>query len=206
MLRAQGLDWSAAQIASLESGRRNDLEVGELLKLSLAIEVSVASWYRGAGHTMLDKPGAAPVTRADLQAVRALLQGKAPDDAISKENDDSVSTGFETTFAGVDAKNQAASAMHAFLVGRPVPSGAEIHAAKRLGVDPVALYQAAEGLWTHGLDEERERLLAEKPETSAGSAPAYRGHVTRQLLGQLRGALTSSNIKTTKATTRRKKR
>jgi hypothetical protein len=203
MLRAHGLNWSAAQIASLESGRRNDLEVGELLKLSRALEVPVASWYRGAGHAMLDKPGAAMATRGELKAVRALFQGKAPDDPIGKDDDESVSTGFVTEFVGADAKNQAASAMYSFRVDRPVPSSAEVHAARRLGVDPLKLYQAAEGLWQHGLDEERERLLAEKREASAGSAPAYRGHVTRQLLGQLRAALTNMNIKTTRVTRRR---
>src|ERR1700730_9026065 len=84
MLQAQGLDWSAAQIASLESGRREDLTVSDLLKLSLALEVSLASWYAGAGRASLDKPGAAKATRGELRAVRALFLGKAPDDAISK--------------------------------------------------------------------------------------------------------------------------
>lgn len=73
----------------------------------------------------------------------------------------------------------------AFQAYRRVPSEAERNAAKSLGVKPVAVYELACRLWDHGLDEEREARLEEGGRPMVKKT-AYRGHITRQLLRELR--------------------
>lgn len=81
-----------------------------------------------------------------------------------------------------DVANQPCAAFQAY---REVPSDAERNAAKSLGVEPVAVYQLACLLWDHGLDEERESRL-EGGGRRVVKKTAYRGHVTRQLIRELR--------------------
>lgn len=76
------------------------------------------------------------------------------------------------------------------ITGRP--GEAERKAATRLGEDPDVVLALARALWDgRSLGEERDRLVAERPD--AGSDPdrlrALRGHITRQLTQQLRAAI-----------------
>ncbi len=64
----------------------------------------------------------------------------------------------------------------------------EKKAAKVLGVKPVDVAKAARRLWGVSLPEERDRRL-ESRDASPRTIQALRGHVTRELLEELRGAL-----------------
>jgi hypothetical protein len=71
---------------------------------------------------------------------------------------------------------------------RLVPSAAETHAGKRLGIGGVQVSELAHQLWGHGLDEQRDALLDEQG-SAASSRTTYRGHITRRLIEELRDAL-----------------
>jgi hypothetical protein len=57
-----------------------------------------------------------------------------------------------------------------------------------LGVEPLAVAKAARKLWDRSLTEERDRRL-ERRDATPRSVQALRGHVTRALIAELRGAL-----------------
>jgi transcriptional regulator with XRE-family HTH domain len=65
---------------------------------------------------------------------------------------------------------------------------AEAKAAARLGVEPIVVVRAAHRRWNLGLTDERERRIAERagPDASPRTLQAIRGHVTRELLAELR--------------------
>jgi hypothetical protein len=69
--------------------------------------------------------------------------------------------------------------------------GAEVKAARRLGVEPNTLSVAARRLWGRGLSEERDRLVQNRAtaDMSPRTVQALRGHITRELLNQLGDAL-----------------
>ena len=68
---------------------------------------------------------------------------------------------------------------------------AEIKAARKFEVAPDAIVSASRRLWGRTLTEERDRLLQLNSETGQGARArqALRGHITRQLLGQLAAAV-----------------
>lgn len=65
---------------------------------------------------------------------------------------------------------------------------AEIKAARRLLVTPDEIAQRAIRLWGHSLTDERERRLNRTEGMDRRSVQALRGHVTRQLVAELRNA------------------
>jgi hypothetical protein len=69
---------------------------------------------------------------------------------------------------------------------------AETRAARRLGREPVEVARAARLLWGRSLADERERRLAEQlggERVPARSMTARRGHITRELIEELRDYL-----------------
>jgi hypothetical protein len=76
-------------------------------------------------------------------------------------------------------------------VARHTRSEAELRAARTLGVKPTEMSVAAYALWGRSLTEERERRLSEMDEAEAPlrNLRGYRGHVTRELLCDLRSYL-----------------
>jgi hypothetical protein len=84
-----------------------------------------------------------------------------------------------------EAKRPDLEAAHADVAG-----DAELKAARRLRVPPVAVALAARRSWKRSLTEERDRRVAE--EAPADATPrtlqALRGHISRGLLEELKGA------------------
>jgi len=131
MLRRAGLDWTRSNVASLESGRRQDITLSEIVLMTLAFGVPLSRWLQGHGG------GAAYLVRTGRafnlnHAIAGLLDGNAPDQA-----------------ANVPLE----------LNPEPMYLEAELHAAERLGVEPGELRAAAERLWGRRLVEEREARL-----------------------------------------------
>ena len=84
-----------------------------------------------------------------------------------------------------------------------VRGSAEIKAAKKLGVKPQTIVETAKTLWRRTLSEERDARtgLAE----DARSLQARRGHISRELIEELRKEIERNMNKTNKTKRRRKK-
>lgn len=171
-IRKAGLPWNPANIAAIETGRREDLTVTEVVLLSLAFGVPPTRWFEAQGAVRLG-------SRLSMRAgeFRDLLAGKVLD-------------GREVTAViGADALDEVERGdVRPGDAFRLVPSAAESHAGRKLGVDGLRVYELACELWGHGLDEQRDLLLSER-DMPSGSKTTYRGHVTRRLIDELRKAL-----------------
>lgn len=170
-LRVEGLDWSRTQLASLESGRREDVTVSELFLLAAALDVPVRQLLKASNSVRLGR-----LASSDGGWLAAILSTDRP----------GALDGLVIDLTG--SPELAEDAVNIALMGRLVPSEAEAHAAKRLHIEPTDVYRIASRLWGHGLDEERDARLTQKAPASARTA--YRGHVTRALLAEIREEVT----------------
>jgi transcriptional regulator with XRE-family HTH domain len=164
LIRAAGLPWTRANVASLESGRRQDLAFTDLVLLSRAFGVPLRRWLEANGATYFVSLAAGRTSGSyapwTLNVVLAgLLSGARPDEPVE------VATTWDS---------------------EPIHLEAELHAAERLGIGPDRLRQVATRLWGRRLVEERERRL--QVAQVAGSPTTHRGHITRRLLSELRAA------------------
>jgi transcriptional regulator with XRE-family HTH domain len=178
-LRQVGLPWTRSHIAALESQRRDDVSMSELVFLSAAFGVAPERWLEGGEQVQMGERLVVP-----LDYLRRILRG----DGKAVAMDDASVTGvleWRLLDQVAEAAMEAGAPLTAF---REVPSEAERHAGRTLGIDPVRVYELACRLWDHGLDEEREVRLEERGQPMVRKT-AYRGHITRQLLKELREQL-----------------
>lgn len=173
LIRESGLPWSRVHVAALEGGRREDLTFTELVLLSAAFEQPLSRWFAGDGSVVLSRR-----LTVLLRRLREMASGEKP--KVGRHP--AVAAADHHAMDNADALLSFTSRFEAF---REVPSSSERRAAQRLGIDPGELYRRAFALWGHGFDEQRELKLSERgvPMTSK---TAYRGHVTRELLAELR--------------------
>jgi transcriptional regulator with XRE-family HTH domain len=155
-LQAVGLPWTRAHVASLESGRREDLTLGELLLLCAAFRAPLLRWFKEDEPGMIRLGDGAAAAGVDI---RAVLTGQNPADLLGP-----------------------------VLTQEPLHSDVEMHAARRLGVAPAEVRTMARRLWGRTLIEEREARLDQEASHAAGPAKGRRGHITRALLREIRGA------------------
>lgn len=177
-LRLVGLPWTRSHVAALEGERRDDVSLTEILFLSAAFGVRPERWLEGRGQVQLGQHLVVP-----LSQLREILGG-TPKHSVPNESAVTGVLEWRLVDRLADVANLPGAAFQAY---RDVPSEAERNAAKTLGLEPVAVYQLACGLWDHGLDEEREARLQEGGRPMVKKA-AYRGHITRQLIRELREA------------------
>jgi transcriptional regulator with XRE-family HTH domain len=130
LLRGVGLEWTRANVASLESGRRQDLTVTELVRLSMAFGVPLRRWLEASGLTYMVSLGGGAL--ALNHGLAGLLDGASPHEPARVP-------------LSVDPE--------------PIYLEAELHAAERLGIPPERLQQLAAQLWGRRLVEEREHRL-----------------------------------------------
>lgn len=178
-LRLVGLPWTRSHVAALEGERRDDVSLTELVFLAAAFGVRPERWLEGEGQVQLGQHLVAP-----LRELREILSG-APKHAVVNESSVTGVLEWRLVDQLADVANLPGAAFHAY---RAVPSEAERNAAKSLELGPVAVYQLACRLWDHGLDEEREARLNEGGRPMVKKT-AYRGHITRQLIRELREAV-----------------
>jgi transcriptional regulator with XRE-family HTH domain len=164
ILRQVGLNWTRANVASLESGRRQDLTVTELVLLSTAFDVPPGRWLEANGAVYMVGLGTASALNVGLAS---LLAGQKPSEPIQ------VQLSFEP---------------------EPIFLEAELHAAERLGVEPAKLRRTTERLWKRRLVEEREKRLGSDRIVGSNIPPAKRGHVTRVLLRELQIAMNEEDF------------
>lgn len=178
-LRTEGLAWTAANIASIESGRRETIDVGTLTVLAYAYRVPLSRLFEGEGYMRL----AAEVT-VHLGSYRAWLDGT---DLEGRQ-------GLVRTNPLILELTGLAARKH--IEAMPADSRfsfrADAELADRLGLEPKDVYQAAERLWDgRTLHEERDRRLAELGEMTPNQRRTRRGHITRQLAKELEPHLPS---------------
>lgn len=165
-----GLPWTRARLASLETGRRDDLTVTELLLLGLAFDVSPDYWFGGKGRMLV---GHLLPSRG---VVRQLLGGRKLS-ATDAAGDDRI------LISERDQKRAEATAEEWWkAVGSITETDA--NAARALGVSPERVRALASHLWGRSLIDEREARMAGEP-LDAARRPARRGHITRVLLREL---------------------
>lgn len=164
-----GLPWSRSTITALEGGRRT-ITVAELLLLALALDASVAELLSGRGAATLGDGSEVP-----LSDIRNLLTGDADSAAIRKR-----------ITAARHQKHERAM--------RAVSGEAEQKAARKLGVTPQTIAEESFIRWGRSLTEERDARVDQEGlrPRSARSLQALRGHITRQLLGEIESVITSN--------------
>jgi len=186
--RSTGLTtWIRGTIAQAEVGARR-FALEEVLLLALAYETSVSDLIAGADTDLVEL---SPEARVPVATVRALLAGERLRLATSP-----LGTDGQPEQPGTAARRSSrfpdVLGMDRFGLGdrehlrRPgPPSEAERYAARKLGITPEIVAEAATGLWGRTLDDERDRRLSVAPSPSARSRQARRGHITRDLLTEL---------------------
>ncbi len=207
-----GFDWQRGTVASIEGGHR-EVSLSEFLALPFFSQLAggAGSWNRlvdflppepdatgtsasGDSGPVLDLRDASveltPGCWVQAEHLRALLAGhptggrRVPKDALVTWRD------VGETMQGLASSviHQLADTLSRFT---PKPQEAELKAAKRLSVSVDEVLAAALTLWGKTLTAEREaRSGMQIPKgASARSTQAIRGHITRDLLGELRTVL-----------------
>lgn len=164
-LRANGLPWTAANVASIESGRRETIDLGALTLLATTYDVPLSRLFEGTGEMRL-----APEVTAPLPQYRMWLDG---------DGDGAVPV---LTLSGSAARKL----IEAMPEDGKILFQADSELAARLGLTPKDVYEAAERLWGRTLHEERDRRIAELGELTPTQRRTRRGHITRQLAKELK--------------------
>lgn len=159
-LRAFGLDWDQGAVARLEAGRKERLTFRQALQLLFALQIDAAE--------IIDAPDLAMIELAPGHRVRADVLRHRIDPARQMR-----------------ARGPAALDTPMLRRAEQVlsPGEAERKAARKLGVGPKTVVDAAMRLWGRRLPDERDNRLTEA--STGRSLQAARGHVTRQLLAEL---------------------
>lgn len=170
--RAHGLSWQRSTVASIEIGRRG-LSVEEFVLLPAILTGAL----RQSGGWDADRFLPIEVLLRKLPNIKMNERLTLPGDALQRVMD-----GGPLVVLLDETLVLAASARAA---------ETERHAARVLDVEPGAVLIAAIRIWGHGLTEERDRRAAEQqPDDEArGSRRTRRGHITRQLIEELRTEL-----------------
>ncbi|MET8381605.1 helix-turn-helix domain-containing protein [Streptosporangium canum] len=162
-LRKEGLAWTAANVASIESGRRETIDLGALTLLAYAYKVPMSRLFEGDGEMRLSAEAT-----TTLKYYRRWLDREAP--------------GMILAFSGHAARKT----IDAMPDDGKFLFQADAELAARLGLTPKDVYEAAERLWQgRTLHEERDRRLAELGEMTPTQRRTRRGHITRQLAKEL---------------------
>ncbi len=170
--RAHGLSWQRSTVASIEIGRRG-LSVEEFVLLPAILTEAL----RQSGGW--DEKQYLPI-HVLLEALPSIEMNERltlPGDALQRVMDGGPL---------VVLLDESLESMASVLAPET-----ERHAARVLDVEPGAVLIAAVRIWGHGLTEERDRRAAEQqPDDEArGSRRTRRGHITRQLIEELRAEL-----------------
>lgn len=164
-LQAAGIRWTRSHVAAFEAGNRETVDVGTLILIARAFEVPPRELFAGEGRVRLSAD-----TVWTRRVLRELLSGERK-----------VSEAAELSQHAWRIFIELASGT--YTVVNPYQADTEL--ASRMGVAPADLIRAAEGLWGHSLQQERDRRIAEFEPMGAAERRARRGHITRVLTKEL---------------------
>lgn len=142
-----GLPWTRSQVAELETSRRDDVNVGELIVLAELFNVAPADFFTVAGENTLGMGRGGKVERP-LDHVRRLLSGARP---------------LDPGLFG--PQEQPGLGQHGPYWTKPVGRGSrwysalEVRTALRLGVYAEDVSEAADALWGQPIDEQLDENL-----------------------------------------------
>lgn len=193
--RGCGFEWGGSTIANLEAGRRQ-LSAEELLMLPLILQVGLGLDELVPLSLLLRGPvewvEVTPQARVKPMAAIDLVTGARP--RINPNGLDLPMTRQTTR-----VREQWLSRVKELRAVWPTTQRniaraldgaggeAERKAARKLGVPPEYVAVAAHRLWGRGLTAERDRRVADGADgEDARTVQALRGHVTRQLLDEIR--------------------
>nr|BFE30663.1 hypothetical protein GCM10010200_029140 [Actinomadura rugatobispora] len=162
-VRGFGLAWTPANIASIESGRRETIDIGAFSVLALAYDVPPSRFFEGKGEVRLGAE-----VSAELEYYRGWLDRQVPKPPL--------------TMTGRTARK----VLDAMPDDGKIQFQADAELADRLGLEPKDVYRPAMELWGgRTLHEERDRRLAELGQMTPTQRRTRRGHITRQLAKEL---------------------
>jgi len=190
--RQYGLPWTRATVAAIELGRKR-LPLGELATLSLAL--SEALGEEGAGGQPLKLSdliptddrlvSAGPGLELPLRTVRRLLLPGEEERRLGGARGSMEPKKVDVDDRAVEAAGDV-----------------EQKAAGALRVSPEVLVEAAHRRWGRSLTAQRDDLVSLRTQPAETRSPgwprrlqAIRGHVTRELLEELRPRLTGTRKK-----------
>jgi hypothetical protein len=194
--RRWGLDWTQATVATIEAGSRQ-LSAEELLLLPwIAAHQDPESIARGTDApielTQILSGGPdhlvvlTPTVTAHVGVIRAVFGGQARD----SDRVDGFSLGGGRLRVSEAVQAWWPRMPHVLVLAAHADqrADAERKAARRLRTNPLAVAVLARKRWGRSLTEERERRVADRTAAGAGSEAlrARRGHVTRELIEELR--------------------
>ena len=172
-----GLAWSRTTIAALEDGKRA-VELGEVVLLALILNSSVADLLAGDDVTLVGEE-----TGIWLDDVRQVLMS---DQQAARESFPDIHRRVSEVREELDDYNR---------VMLSANGEAEQKAARKFGVTPQTIAQAAYDKWGRSLTDERNLQVQQLDwvdETSTRQVQALRGHVTRQLLDDIENLISSN--------------
>jgi len=192
--RQLGLSWHRTTVGQTERGKRA-LSAAELLLLPVIYRRPLRELLPPAdGVTWLT--GETAVHGAELRRLLDDDQAPAVGERLGpdgwhlrtgpRNTSAAVAESLATT-AAESASRWPVGASLSYVLGFVTPDETEAKAAKRLDTTAEYVAFAARETWGRGLAEERDRRLAERPDTpeSARALQAARGHITRTLISEL---------------------
>lgn len=186
-LQAFGLRWTRSNIAALEAGNRDSVDLGIVLLLALALNSPIEELFAGDGLVQLGFEvstrrqdcralfSSSPDLRVDL-----VFSGGASERRDRAIRDHNVEMPRDTRFIDV------------------MPVQADNELAERLGVMPAEVTDAAHGLWGLTLHQERDRRIGMLGHMPANERRARRGHLTRELAREIESALAAKSRRRTR--------
>ncbi|SQD96285.1 hypothetical protein FMEAI12_3560030 [Parafrankia sp. Ea1.12] len=164
MCQQVGLNWTRVRVAALERGDRETVDVGTLLLLADALDVSPGALFAGAGGVYLSA-----TALQSREGVQRILSGAARRELPPEDRRQMVpAESGESRGSAVDAD--------AALAGR-------------LGVTARQVVDAASAIWGRSLTEERDARVSALGDMPPGERQAHRGHITRELAQEIEGRI-----------------
>jgi transcriptional regulator with XRE-family HTH domain len=197
--------WRTSTVGSLEAGLRRP-RLDEVLLMCAALKVSLADLIVDVGEDVELGDGAV----LPAFVIRDMLTTPIPDQNKKDMGDHVMWFPGEEKIARVVDRERAEWGRlkpqfgrirqwgtDRGLIGRNwadmdavgLPTDAERHAARRLGLTAGEVRYAAEVLWKRGFEEERDARVGDNGELQPRSRQARRGLVTRQMLAEMRQML-----------------
>lgn len=199
--RRAGLNWKPATVSNIEQGR-HEMKLAEAaaliggLRTDLRLDVTVADLLPPDVYVAIGGEGRAVLS----DALRSVLTDPTEYDRRWAAGRRSVEDG--TVERAVTGSGEQVEAMltawpdattEELRAAESAAYGvAEQNAAERLGVSPVVVSAAAFRLWGRSVTDERDARAADAAGESATrrQVQAFRGHVTRRLIEDLRSVVT----------------
>jgi transcriptional regulator with XRE-family HTH domain len=175
-------------VASIETGRRAT-SIDEMLVFAWMLEVPVEDFFAGDGYCSVAQVSAARAQNKgfSLEAIRALLGGRSALESVMEKR----RADFEELQRWrEDPVAQARARRFSALLSEPTYTAAE-----KFGVSRKAVDRASQQLWGHSAEDEHwvrsdQRIPVDLSDMGYRATAAIRGHITRELLAELKPVLT----------------